>query len=144
MAGRPCDVDEIWDGSVKHTLGGLWPSSPTALRLSGTAPGAKSRGGQPRAAPELGLVALDGARHSLANYEGRVILVNLWAVWCPRCRKEMPALVQPVKHFQGEAFEMVGVNLGESVEPIRDFLKTLPVPGAFPMLLNPGGSVLQA
>jgi thiol-disulfide isomerase/thioredoxin len=99
---------------------------------------------EPRAAPELGLVALDGREYGLADFEGRVILVNFWATWCPPCRKEMPALVRLSQHFQGEAFEVVGVNVGESVERIQDFLQTLPVLPAFPMLLDPDGSVSQA
>jgi peroxiredoxin len=56
----------------------------------------------------------------------------------------MPALVRLSQHFQGEAFEVVGVNVGESVERIQDFLQTLPVLPAFPMLLDPDGSVSQA
>jgi thiol-disulfide isomerase/thioredoxin len=99
---------------------------------------------EPRAAPALGLEALDGREYGLADFEGRVILVNFWATWCPPCRKEMPALARLAQHFQGEAFEVVGVNVGESVERIQDFLYTLPVPPAFPMLLDPDGAVSQA
>ena len=99
---------------------------------------------EPRAAPELGLMALDGRKYSLADFEGRVILVNFWATWCPPCRKEMPALERLAQHFPGAAFEVVGVNVGESVERIQDFLQTLPVLPAFPMLLDPDGSVSQA
>jgi len=98
----------------------------------------------PHTAPELGLVALDGREYGLADFEGRVILVNFWATWCPPCRKEMPALQRLAQHFQGEAFEVVGVNVGESVERIQDFLQTLPVLPDFPMLLDPDGSVSQA
>jgi len=99
---------------------------------------------EPRAAPALALEALDGREYGLADFEGRVILVNFWATWCPPCRKEMPALARLAQHFQGEAFEVVGVNVGESVERIQDFLQTLPVLPAFPMLLDPDGSVSQA
>jgi len=99
---------------------------------------------EPRAAPALGLEALDGREYGLADFEGRVILVNFWATWCPPCRKEMPALARLAQHFQGADFEVVGVNVGESVERIQDFLQTLPVLPAFPMLLDPDGSVSQA
>jgi thiol-disulfide isomerase/thioredoxin len=97
-----------------------------------------------RAAPEFGLVALDGQECDLTDFEGRVILVNFWATWCPPCRKEMPALERLAQHFQVAAFEVVGVNVGESVERVRDFLQTLPVLPAFPMLMDPDGSVSQA
>ena len=99
---------------------------------------------EPRAAPELALLALDGRQYGLADFEGRVILVNFWATWCPPCRKEMPALERLAQHFPGADFEVVGVNVGESVERIQDFLQTLPVLPAFPMLLDRDGSVSQA
>ncbi len=99
---------------------------------------------EPRAAPELTLVALDGREYGLADFAGRVILVNFWATWCPPCRKEMPALERLAQHFQGAAFAVVGVNVGESVERIQDFLQTLAVRPAFPMLLDPDGSVSQS
>jgi thiol-disulfide isomerase/thioredoxin len=99
---------------------------------------------EPRAAPEFELVALDGRQYGLTDFEGRVILVNFWATWCPPCRKEMPALARLAQHFQGEGFEVVGVNVGESVERVQDFLQTLPVLPDFPMLLDPDGSVSQA
>ena len=99
---------------------------------------------EPRTAPELGLVALDGREYGLADFGGRVILVNFWATWCPPCRKEMPALQRLAQHFPGAAFEVVGVNVGESVDRIQDFLQTLPVLPDFPMLLDRDGSVSQA
>jgi len=99
---------------------------------------------EPRAAPELGLMALDGREYGLGDFEGRVILVNFWATWCPPCRKEMPALERLAQHFQGAAFEVVGVNVGEPEDRIQDFLQSLPVLPAFPMLLDRDGSVSQA
>jgi len=81
-----------------------------------------------RLAPALGPEALDGRKYGLGDFEGRVILVNFWTTWCPPCRKEMPALERLAQHFQGADFEVVGVNVGESVERVQDFLQTLPMP----------------
>ena len=46
----------------------------------------------PRPAPELAFTSRDGRKLSLADFRGRVILVNLWATWCAPCLREMPSL----------------------------------------------------
>jgi thiol-disulfide isomerase/thioredoxin len=97
-----------------------------------------------RAAPELGLQGLDGREYRLADFEGRVLLVNFWATWCPPCRKEMPALERLAQHFDGAPFQVIGVNVGETADRIQDFLQTLPLPPGFPMLLDRDGAVAQA
>src|SRR5574338_741945 len=43
-------------------------------------------------APELTLLDTGGISHSLADYRDQIVLVNLWATWCPPCKEEMPAL----------------------------------------------------
>ncbi|MGE5270949.1 MAG: redoxin domain-containing protein, partial [Thiohalocapsa sp.] len=47
---------------------------------------------QPRAVPEIHFSDGQGGEVSLADFRGRVVLLNVWATWCVPCRKEMPAL----------------------------------------------------
>ncbi len=55
----------------------------------------------------------DGAaeHRSLADWRGRVVLLNLWATWCVPCRKEMPALDELQAKLGGKSFEVVTVNI---------------------------------
>ena len=47
---------------------------------------------EPKPLPELGFTGADGAAHTLAEYNGRGVVLNLWATWCVPCVAELPAL----------------------------------------------------
>lgn len=52
-----------------------------------------------------------GAEKTLADFKGRVVLLNLWATWCAPCRKEMPDLAKLQKELGGPGFEVVALSL---------------------------------
>ncbi|MCK9513311.1 MAG: TlpA family protein disulfide reductase [Pigmentiphaga sp.] len=70
--------------------------------------------------PDLQLMALDGRPLALQTYAGRPIVLNLWASWCPPCRREMPVFEQAQEEFPHIAFVMI--NQGESAAQARRFL----------------------
>lgn len=77
-----------------------------------------------RSAPPLPsdpLVTLDDRPVSLDAYVGRPVVINLWATWCPPCRREMPVLEQAQSLYPEVAFVMV--NQGERATVIQSFLE---------------------
>lgn len=86
--------------------------------------------------PLFTLLDLDGKSFSLQQYQGKVILVNFWASWCPPCIHEIPSMAQLQESYSNEDFEILALNLGEEREAIVDFLKQHPV--NFTVLLDPG------
>lgn len=66
-----------------------------------------------------------GAAVSLAQYRGRVVVMNLWATWCPPCRAEMPELQRFADAYASRGVIVVGVNQGESAERARAFARSL-------------------
>ncbi len=65
-----------------------------------------------------------GAEKSLADFKGRVVLLNLWATWCAPCRKEMPDLAALQKDMGGPGFEVVALSLDrKGLEASAAFLK---------------------
>jgi thiol-disulfide isomerase/thioredoxin len=86
--------------------------------------------------PGLELRALDGPGHRLADYRGRVVLVNFWATWCEPCREEMPSMQRLKEKLAGRPFTVLAVNLDEPEARIRKFLSQVPVD--FTILLDPG------
>ncbi len=81
--------------------------------------------------PALSLTALDGRSVPLAGFQGKPVVVNLWATWCPPCRRELPLLQQAQSeradlHFvfvdQGETRDQVARFLGAQNLPLRNVL----------------------
>jgi len=73
--------------------------------------------------------------HSLSQYQGKVVVVNFWASWCPPCVHEMPSMSKLNNELDDEAFAILAINLGEPREDIARFLQSHPV--SFPVLLDP-------
>ena len=86
-------------------------------------------------APAFSFKKLDGTVVKSSEFRGRVVLVDLWATWCPACRRELPELDRLYKQYQGNAsvsFWAVDVQKnGDTPEKARDFMResgfTLPV-----------------
>ena len=86
------------------------------------------------ATPPLELADLRGKKHSLADYRGKVVLVNFWATWCEPCREEMPSMDRLRVSLAERPFAVLAVNLAEPESRITKFLDTVPV--GFPILLD--------
>jgi len=61
--------------------------------------------------------------HSLADYRGKVLLVNFWASWCPPCIYEMPELTRLKQQLADKPFEIIAINVGEQKYKVRKFIK---------------------
>lgn len=61
--------------------------------------------------------------HSLADYRGKVVLINFWASWCPPCIYEMPELTRLKQQLAGEPFEIIAINVGEKKYRVRKFIQ---------------------
>jgi len=80
----------------------------------------------PQSLKGLAFNAADGTPMTLADREGKTVLLNLWATWCAPCREEMPALNALQKQAGGEDFEVVAVNVdnGDDVKPKKFLAET--------------------
>ena len=65
-------------------------------------------------APNFSLPDLDGKMVSLSDYRGKVVLLNIWATWCPPCVEEMPSMEKLYQELQGEGLEILAVSIDES------------------------------
>lgn len=89
-------------------------------------------------APPFETVDLEGNTHRLSDHAGKVVLINIWATWCPPCRKEMPELDALYQERSEQGFMVFGVST-EDLATQRDFVETK-VSVSYP-LLTPDGDL---
>lgn len=75
-------------------------------------------------APELTLENLSGDKESLTDYAGQVVLVNLWATWCPPCKAELPVLQGYYENHVDDGFVIIGIDYGEPADTVASFVKS--------------------
>ena len=63
---------------------------------------------------QINLLDLDGNKQSLSQWQGKVLLVNFWATWCPPCREEIPVFLSLRKKFSSDGFEVVGISIDDA------------------------------
>ena len=91
--------------------------------------------------PLLKLKDIEGNFIDLADYRGKVILVNFWASWCGPCVEEIPSLTRMEAKLSDKPFKILAVNIGESHERVVRFLET--VDAGFTVLLDEQGIAVQ-
>lgn len=101
----------------------LWALLPLALAVVVWNTSWQLTGGtRPLAVPERAFETLAGASYRLGERDGMPRVVNLWATWCPPCRREMPMMAELAAATEGVAF--VFANQGEGKQAVRRYLES--------------------
>jgi thiol-disulfide isomerase/thioredoxin len=107
----------------------MQPNAPSNTNQTVTV---KANPSQPAAAPPLPsqplpasvlnteMKDINGKSFKLSDYSGRVVVVNLWATWCPPCRKEIPELIRLNDEYKSRGVELIGLT---NEDPTADELK---------------------
>ena len=93
-------------------------------------------------APELILKNLNNKLIDLKKLNGKVVLVNFWASWCPPCVHEMPSMERLSKRFSTNDFIILGVNMAEDRKTVEQFLNSK-VKVSFPIIFDKNGAALK-
>ena len=118
-----------------------------------------------RPAPKYGALTLEGKPASLESFQGKPVLINVWATWCVPCRQEMPALESLHNKFSDQGLQIIGVSIDGpgTAQRIKSFIdrmgitynilhdpddkfsrafRTIGVPESF--LINANGEIIHA
>ena len=96
-----------------------------------------------RPAPDFELQDLEGQRHTLRDYRGKVIFLNFWASFCEPCRREMPSMERLARQYADRGMVMLAASLDPQKQDASRFLnRFLPNQrSAMEVLWDPSGSV---
>lgn len=105
-----------------------------ALLLAACAPDeGRLRPGQPF--PQLRLAGLDGSILETGTLAGKVLVLNVWATWCPPCRREMPALQRLAQSASGRGIVVAGMTVDRDLNLAREFVREAGI--TFPNYVDP-------
>jgi len=93
-------------------------------------------------APAFSLFDIDGKKHRLKNYRGKVVIINFWATWCPPCRLEIPSMQRAWKKLKNKNVAMLAINIGENDDTIFTFSAEYEMD--FPILMDKDSRVIRS
>lgn len=89
--------------------------------------------------PQFRLQGLDGASLDTGSLPGQVLVLNVWATWCPPCRREMPGLQRLAEATAGRGIVVAGMTVDRDLNLAREFLREGKI--AFPNYADPDMAV---
>jgi thiol-disulfide isomerase/thioredoxin len=115
-----------------YQLSGSNSMAPDAAQA---ATAAISLDGKP--APDFALSDITGAVHHLSDYQGKVVMLNFWATWCPPCRKEVPEFGELQKQYGDQGIQFLGIAMDdEGAAKVKPWLAMHPA--LYPILISDG------
>ncbi|MFF9274910.1 TlpA family protein disulfide reductase [Streptomyces griseosporeus] len=97
--------------------------------------------GDRAAAPDLSGKTVDGAQLDVADYKGKVIVLNVWGSWCPPCRAEAKGFERVYQDLKGKGVQFVGINTRDaSADLAKSFEQEQGV--TYPSLFDPDGRLM--
>ncbi|MEQ1543711.1 TlpA disulfide reductase family protein [Methyloglobulus sp.] len=82
---------------------------------------------------EFSLPDLSGKPHNINEWQGKVLVINFWATWCPPCLKEMPEFEALHTEYEKKGLQFIGIALDDA-DPVKEFIASKLI--TYPILLG--------
>ena len=91
--------------------------------------------------PEFAAPDLNDNNRNIKEWDGKLIMLNFWATWCPPCKKEIPDFIDLQKQYGDQGLQIIGIAIDDK-EPAKDFAETIGM--NYPVLVTGGDGVKLA
>ena len=117
--------DETKSDELLAKLEKEFPDSKQAAMIKQQAAAKKVRAGLKAGAkfPDFQVKDLEGKPLSIANYKGKVVLIDFWATWCGPCVAELPNVLAAYDKYHKDGFEIIGISLDSDQTKLEKFIK---------------------
>ncbi|MDT4288104.1 TlpA disulfide reductase family protein [Methylomonas sp. MO1] len=96
---------------------------------------------QPALQLNFSLPDLTDTPQSVTQWQGKILIINFWATWCPPCLKEIPEFIKLQDEYKDQGVQFVGIAIEEK-QPVEDYLKRIKI--NYPVLIGGEGATMLA
>jgi thiol-disulfide isomerase/thioredoxin len=87
----------------------------------------------PMPLPDIHLPDVSGNLRSISEWQGKILIINFWATWCPPCRKEIPEFMALQEQYASKGLQFIGIAVDDQ-EPVEEYLATTKI--NYPILIG--------
>ena len=74
--------------------------------------------------PEFAALDVDGEMRNIKEWDGKLVLLNFWATWCPPCKREIPDFIALQNEYGDQGFQIIGIAIDDE-DAVRKYMKEI-------------------